>query len=220
MIPSKQNLLNCKYFELTKTTEQEAQTTDCNNTFNSSNRVLPLSMIYNEDFNINKSVAIPDKRNSSIFQNTKNTVTDRTRATIKESSQAKHSSSKSTINQVLNYSQNSLPMKKTFQSRQQRQGGADTTGCGGLTRISSSGHNFSFSMNNMDHKTNTTRVACNTATVSHSFKLPDKSVVTTGRDFNKNSSCNGGRLPFTTMSFSRQESSIQRLQQIQTPDLP
>jgi len=67
MIPSKQNLLNCKYFELTKTTEQEAQTTDCNNTFNSSNRVLPLSMIYNEDFNINKSVAIPDKRNSSIF---------------------------------------------------------------------------------------------------------------------------------------------------------
>ncbi len=216
MIPSKQNFLDCKYFELTKTTEQEAQTTDNNNTFNSSNRVLPLSMIYSEDFNLNKSVTIPDKRNSSILQNTKNTVTDRTRATIKESSQAKRSSSKSTVNQVLNYSQNSLPMNKTFQSRQQRQVGADTTGCG-LTRISSSGHNFSFSMNNMDHTNNTTRVGC---AVSNSFKLPEKSVVTTGREFNNNSSCNGGRLLLTTMSFSRQESSIQRLQQIQTPDLP
>ncbi len=60
-----------------------------NNTFNSSNRVLPLSMIYNEDFVINKpSTSYADNRNNtnSISYNTKNTVTDRTRATIKESS--------------------------------------------------------------------------------------------------------------------------------------
>ena len=67
------------------------------NTFNSSNRVLPLSMIYNEDFslhktntstNVSNSVAVR-ARNSKNDENSRannSQLCDRTRATYKESS--------------------------------------------------------------------------------------------------------------------------------------
>ena len=127
-------------------------------------------MIYNEDFNLIKATEKKSNNNHSISYNTKNnatgvgaatSVTDRTRATIRESTN-KHASSKSTVNQVLNYSQNSMsfPLNKTFNnSRQQNHQGVDTTtAANGLTRVSSSGYNFSFSLNNMDSTNNTGRV--------------------------------------------------------------
>lgn len=70
-------------------------------TFNSSSRVLPLSMIYNEDFSLQKTNASTNVSNSMAMQkrvtaisknndnsrtNNNSQMCDRTRATFKESS--------------------------------------------------------------------------------------------------------------------------------------
>jgi hypothetical protein len=61
-------MLNSKTFDLANQTKDSldlmATTIDKEGTFNSSNRVLPLSMIYNEDFSLHKTNASTNVSNS------------------------------------------------------------------------------------------------------------------------------------------------------------
>ena len=61
-------MLNCKTFDLANQTKDSndpmATTMDKEGTFNSSNRVLQLSMIYNEDFSLHKTNTLTNVSNS------------------------------------------------------------------------------------------------------------------------------------------------------------